>query len=145
MRTLFSRLTLQELLQLHLCVILELKPILLLALLDLIDQSLLTINLFNQLVLQVDHAAFELFQLETILALDLLFGDIKHLCKVTLQHFNALTLLSDDSLQAILTCPEALLQLVHLVLVVVPLLGDLVEVFRHLATYLAEDAFDIIH
>ena len=131
--------------QLHLGVILELEPFLLLALLDLIDQSLLTINLLNQLVLQVDHAPFELFQLETILALDLLLGDIEHLCKVTLQHFNALTLLSDDSLQAILTCPESLLQLVYLVFIVVPLLGDLVEVFCHLAIDFAEDAFDIFH
>lgn len=116
-----------------------------LALLDLIDQPLLTINLLYQLVLQVDHASFELFQLEPILALDLLLGDIEHLCKVTLQHLNALTLFSDNSLQAILTCPEALLQLVHLVFVVVPLLGDLVEVFCHLAVDFSEDAFDIFH
>ena len=116
-----------------------------LALLDLIDQSLLTINLLYQLVLQVDHASFELLQLKPILALDLLLGDIENLCEVTLQHLNALTLFSDNSLQAILTCPESLLQLVHLVFIVIPLLSDLVEIFCHLAIDFSEDAFDIFH
>lgn len=68
------------------------------ALLDLIDKSLLAVDLLDQLVLEVDHAPLELLQLEAVLALDFLLGDVEDLGEVALYYLNVLALLPNHSL-----------------------------------------------
>ena len=73
-------------------------------LLDLTNQPLFTIYLFNELVLKMNHASLKLLELEAVLTLDFLLGNVEDLGEVTLQHLNVLSLLPDDALQAIFTC-----------------------------------------
>jgi len=74
----------------------------------------------------MDDCAFELLELEAILALDFLLRYLKYLSKVILQHFNVLAFFPDYSLQAVLASAQTLLKLVHLVLKVVPFLSNFI-------------------
>ena len=114
-------------------------------LLDLTNQPLFTIYLFNELVLKMNHASLKLLELEAVLTLDFLLGNVEDLGEVTLQHLNVLSLLPDDALQAIFTCSQTLLQLVNLVLKVISLLGDFIKILSHLSIDFGKDAFNIIH
>ena len=114
------------------------------ALLNLVDKSLLAIDFFDQFVLQVDHASLELFQLKSILALNLLFGDVEDLGEVTLKHFHIFALFPHDSLQTILARSKPLFKLIDLVFVIVALLGDFVEVFGHFTIDFCENALKIV-
>ena len=87
----------------------DLMDFLLVSLLDLTYQALLSIYLFDQLVLEVDHATLQLLEFEAILTLDLLLGNIKHLSEIAFQHLNILPLLSDHSLETVFTCTQSLL------------------------------------
>ena len=113
--------------------------------LDLGDHALSVINLFNQLVLQVNDSPLQLLELKAIFALNLLLGYVKHLGKVTLKNFDILTLLADDSLQSIFTCAQPLLQLVDLVFEVISFLSNFIKVFRHFSADFRENSLHIFH
>lgn len=66
-----------EQLELPLQVVLELGPLLDMALLDLQNGALPRINLIYQLVFQMDHAPLELLQFEPVLPLYFLLGNLE--------------------------------------------------------------------
>ena len=80
----------------------HLRPFLRLALLQLVDEVLSAIHLFNQLVLEVDHTTFQLLELKAILALHLLLGYLEHLGEVALENVDTFAFLTDYALQAVL-------------------------------------------
>ena len=73
-------------LQLPLHLVLKLGALLAMRLLNMRDEALLVVDFFDELVLQVDHGALQLLELEAILALHFLLGSLEHLRKVALQH-----------------------------------------------------------
>ena len=93
----------------------------------------------------MDHAPLELFEFESVLALDFLLGDVHNLLEVALEHLDAFSFFADDTPQTLFIRPQFLLELVDLVFETVTLLGDLVELLSHLPADLGEDALDVVH
>ena len=61
----------------------------------------------------MQDASLELFELEAILTLDFLLGNLDHLSEVRLYYFDVLPLLIDDTLCPTFACPKSTLQGVY--------------------------------
>ena len=133
-----------EALYLLLGFLLDLSHLLRMTLLQLTDKSLFLIDLFNQLVLKVNHTPFKLFKLKAILSLDLLLCNIKHLSEISFQDIYVFFLLSNNSLELIFVLSELLLQLIDLILIIVSFSGHFVKILSHFAIDLSEDALSIV-